>query len=149
MKQSMMEYQRTRRQIRKVNREARVDQYQTRRTAVKIILIIFACLFAVVEVFGITYAKKLHDRETAKELAEAATIELSLINASLITSDQTQLKDHYQQYQNTLVDFNKNSFMQTEHQALLEELNNYGAIISQEVKDAHLIKLHTAIFIRI
>ena len=102
-------------------------------------------VFVIAEIFGLSYAKKLHDRELAKNLAETATIDLSLINSSLISNDQTMLKNSHQQYQNTLASLNKNTYVSTEHQELLEQLNRYDEIISAEEKTAYLTHLHTAV----
>lgn len=145
MKQGIVEYSRTRRQIRKVNREVRVDRNAPKRKLIKVLLVMCAIVFIAAEIFGITMAKRIHDRDLAKDLANEATIELSSVNAGLISGDQKMLKDAHQQYRTTLDQFNANSYVAEEHADLLEQLNNYDAILSAEEKDAHLVKLRTAI----
>lgn len=145
MKQGMIEYGRTRRQIRKANREARVDHQAPKRTFIKVLLVLCAIIFVIIEFFSITFAKRIHDRDLAKDLANEATIELSMINASLISGDQKLLKDAHQQYQTTLGQFNANSYIVGDYSELLQQLNDYDSVLSAEEKDAHLIKLHTAI----
>ena len=145
MKQGMIEYGRTRHQIRKANREARVDYQRPKRTLIIAVLIVLAILFVIAEICSATYAKQIHDRELAKQLAEDATIELSLINASLISSDQTMLKDAHRKYQDTLTEFNSNAYVTSEQKDLLQQLNDYNTTLVNEEKDAHLIKLHTAV----
>ena len=145
MKQGIVEYHRTRRQIRKVNREARVEQPNPKRILLKLALILFVIIFAIVEVFSLGAAKKTHDRELAKGLAETATINLSLINASLISNDQTMLKESHQQYQDTLSSLKNNTYVTTEHQELLDQLSRYDEIIATEEKTAYLTNFHTAV----
>lgn len=145
MNQSIFEQQRTRREIRKINRIARVDTRRNQRLLLTIVLILLAVVFVVVELLSIMQAKRIHDQELARGLADEATIELSLINASLVSSNQTMFKDAHRQYQDTLAQFNDNDYMKTQQQDLLKQLNNYNQVLSDEEKDAELIKFHTAI----
>ncbi len=145
MTQGIMEYHRTRRQIRKVNREARVEQPNPKRTLLKVALVLITVIFVVAEIFGLSAAKKIHDRELAKGLAETATINLSLINASLIANDQTMLRGAHQEYQNTLASLKGNTYVATEHQELLDQLSRYDEIIATEENTAYLTNFHTAV----
>ena len=130
MNQSIFEQQRTRREIRKINRIARVDTHRNQRLLFIVILVLFAIVFVLAEVFGIMQAKRAHDQELARSLADEAMVELSLVNASLITSNQTMLKDAHRQYPTTLDQFNQNDYMKTQQQDLLKQLNDYNQILS-------------------
>ena len=145
MNQSIFEQQRTRREIRKINRIARVDTRRNQRLLITIILVLFAVIFAIVELLSVMQAKRAHDQELARELANETMVELSLINASLASSNQTMFKDTHRQYQDTLAQFNNNDYMKTQQQDLLKQLNDYNQVLSDEEKDAELIKFHTAI----
>ena len=146
MKQGLIERQRTRREIRKINRETRVDhQGHRRRIIVSAILIVCTLAFVAFEAYSILQSKRLHDQELAKKLADETTIELSLINAGFASSNQTMLKDAHRQYQESLAMFNANDYMKDSQADLLKQLNDYEQVLAQEEKDAHLIKLHTEI----
>ena len=145
MKQGIFEQLHTRREIRKINRIARVDTRRNQRLLVTFILVLFAAIFVVIELISIMQAKHIHDQELAHELADEAMAELSLVNASLVSSNQTMFKDAHRQYQDTLARFNDNDYMKTQQQDLLKQLNDYNQVLSDEEKDAELIKFHTAI----
>ena len=145
MKQGIIEYHQTRREIRKANRIARVDTRRNQRLLISIALILFAVLFIIIELLGIMQAKRAHDQELARNLANEAMIELSLVNAGLTSSNQTMLKDAHQQYRKTLEQFNQNDYMKNQQRDLLEQLNNYDQILSNEEKTAELTKLQIAI----
>lgn len=144
MKQGLFERQIIRREIRKLNREAG-DNSGRRRGLIYVALAVIAMIFVAFEVVDIARSKYQHDRDLATNLASEASVELSLINTGLISSDQTMLKKVYQQYRATLDSFNRNSYMQKEQSELLNSLNAYQAVLGDEIKDAHLIKLRTAI----
>ncbi len=145
MKQGLIEYRRTRREIRKINRETRVDQKSHCRIITLIALILCAAIFIVFEVFSILQAKRIRSQELASGLADEITVELSQINTSFISGDQTLFKDTYLRYRNSLSELNSNDYVKNNQAELLKRLNAYGQILAEEEEDAHLIKLRTAI----
>ena len=138
MKQGIIERRRTRREIRKVNRIARVDSRHSQRVLVAVALIILLITFVVAECFGIVWAKRLHDRNMVRSLANEAVIELSLVNTSLMTGDHALLKDSHQKYRATLAELNANGYMKRDQLKVLDDLNKYDELLSVEEEKTHL-----------
>ena len=147
MRQGIIERRRTRREIRKVNRIARVDSRHSQRVLVTVALIIVLITFVVAECFGIVWAKRVHDRNLVRNLADEATIELSMVNTGLMTGDHALLKDSHQKYRVTLAELNANGYMKRDQLKLLDDLNKYDELLSVEEEKTQLTKLHTAIMI--
>ena len=135
----------TRREIRKINREAQIEHLKPRQIVLRVVLLICAIIFATCEVFGIMRAKRVHDQELAKEFANETIIELGVINASLFSSNRALLGESHRRYQIILARLNDNSYMQNSQSNLLSRLNEYDQILTEEEKSAHLVKLRTAI----
>ena len=146
MRQGLIERRRMRREIRRINRETRVD-YQEYRHRAGVLVVLALCIFAFIifEIFSILQSKHIHDQELAKKLADQTTIELSQINTSFISNNQTAFRDAHRQYRKYLVEFNSNDYMKNNQVELLEQLNAYERVLTEEENTAHLIKLHTTI----
>ena len=145
MKQGIIERHRTRRKIRKANRIARVDDHRSRRKIITVVLIVSLVAFVTIEIFSLIDAKRTHDRNLVRGLANDLVIDLSVINASFASNNHALLRDAHQQYRITLAELNRNGYMKRYQQNILNDLNEYDEILQGEEENTRLIKLRTAI----
>jgi len=116
-----------------------------KRHSLRLALFFLATIFLAAEVFYLGVAKRGHDRELAKGLAETATINLNLINTGLLSDDRATLKDAHLEYRDTLSALKDNDYVVDEHQDLLGQLDRYDEIIAVEEDTAYLSNFRVAV----
>lgn len=145
MNQSFLERMKARRAIRKANRVARVDTQQPRRRRIFALLVLLALLFAVGEAFLIWHARNTYHQHRSQEVASAATEQLNLVSAALITGDQTMLNASVEKFDKALDELNQNPYMHKTQSELLSQLNDYDARLHDKDAISNFLKLRLAV----
>lgn len=138
----------TRRQIRKLNRESTRDAKRTERTRrnFAIVFFVLALAFCAGEMIAVFTAKNQHDYRRARENAEELSVELSLISSAFRSGNKTLYDNSIERYQTTLASFSDNDYVRAHQLELSGKLRDYNKKLSDNATSiSELLELDAAL----
>ena len=122
-----------RRAVRRANRIAAVDQEKSKRSFRRVVIIIVACVFLAVECYILSFAKERYDYRRSVVVSDEMVINLSMISSALQNGNMALYDESITEFRANLDIFRKNAYVRHYAEELVEKLDNYSSVLTEDV----------------